>query len=352
MSDFAPAARSPSRAMDPVAVWLALCCAMVFVMVVLGGVTRLTESGLSITEWQPLVGWIPPVSEAHWRGLFEMYQATPEYQQINAGMSLDEFKHIFWIEYVHRLWGRLIGLVFATPFLGFAFSGRISNRLIWHFVAILTLGALQGGLGWFMVKSGLVDRTDVSPYRLTAHLLLAFVIYGYILWLLLGLIYKDRRELLPAAAAKLKPAARALIALILITVTAGGLTAGLNAGFAFNTFPLMAGQWVPPGVLELSPWYVNFFENIATVQFTHRVLATATLISAIAFWLAARRRGVGGSAGHAAAALAAMAIVQAGLGIGTLLLAVPIPLAAAHQAGALALFTAAVWAAQRLGARA
>ena len=346
MSAFAPSARS--RALDPVVLWLALCCAMVFVMVVLGGVTRLTESGLSITEWRPLMGWIPPATDAAWQEVFQKYQATPEYQQINAGMTLAEFKGIFWMEYVHRLWGRLIGLVYALPFAAFAFTGKIEKRLLPHFVAVFVLGGLQGGLGWFMVKSGLVDRTDVSPYRLTAHLALAFVIYAYMFWLLLGLLYRNRRETLPAAALALKPWARGLAALVLLTAMAGGLTAGLNAGFAFNTFPLMAGQWVPPGFLDLSPWYLNFFENIAAVQFTHRVLAILTFIAAITFWLAAGRRGVAGSAKTAANALAAFAAVQVGLGIATLLFVVPVALAAAHQAGALALFTAALWTAQRL----
>lgn len=350
MSAFAPSARTRAGASDPVAIWLALCCTMVFVMVVLGGITRLTESGLSITEWQPLMGWIPPATDAAWHELFRKYQATPEYQQINAGMTLAEFKAIFWVEYVHRLWGRLIGLVYALPLAAFAFTGRIEKRLLPHLLFILLLGGLQGGLGWFMVQSGLVERTDVSPYRLTAHLAVAFVIYGYMIWLLLGLLYRDRRDTQPPAALRLKTAARALVALVFVTVMAGGLTAGLNAGFAFNTFPLMAGQWVPPGFLDMTPWWLNFFENIAAVQFTHRVLAVTTLAAVLAFWLAARRRKIAGSAAAAVNTFAALALIQVGLGVATLLLVVPIPLAAAHQAGAMALFTAALWTAQRLGA--
>lgn len=348
MTAFAPAARTHAGTTGAVAVWLAVCCAMVFVMVVLGGVTRLTESGLSITEWKPLLGWIPPVTADAWQQAFEKYQASPEYQQINAGMTLAQFKAIFWIEYAHRLWGRLIGLVFALPFAAFALTGRIEKRLIPQFAAIFVLGALQGGLGWFMVKSGLIDRPSVSPVRLAAHLLLAFAIYGYMVWILLGLLYKGRRQAQPRAAARLAPAAIGLCALVLVTVAAGALTAGLDAGFAFNTFPLMAGYWVPPGVLGMEPWYDNFVQNITTVQFTHRVMAITTLAAVIAFWFAARRSRVAGQAKAAADTMAVAALIQVSLGIATLVLVVPVPLAAAHQAGALALFTAALWTAERL----
>lgn len=349
MTAFAPSAGYRTGTRDPVALWLALCCLMVFVMVVLGGVTRLTESGLSITEWQPFLGWIPPMSDAEWQALFQKYRATPEYREINAGMTLAEFKDIFWIEYLHRLWGRLIGLVYALPLAAFAFTGRIERRMAPHLIAILILGGLQGGLGWFMVESGLVERTDVSPYRLTAHLALAFLIYGYLFRLLLGLIDRRAERKEQRSPPVLAKSARGLVALVFATVLAGGLVAGLNAGFAFNTFPLMAGRIVPPGVLDMSPWWINFFENVATVQFTHRVLAITTFVAVIAFWIAALRRDPGDAAMTAVNTLVALAFLQVMLGIATLLFVVPIPLAAAHQAGALALFTAALWTAWRLG---
>jgi cytochrome c oxidase assembly protein subunit 15 len=342
----APAA-SPAR---PVAIWLFVCCAMIFVMVVLGGVTRLTHSGLSIVEWRPLLGWMPPLSDAAWADLFQKYQATPEFRQLNHAMTLQEFKPIFWMEYVHRLWGRLIGVVFLIPFLAFAATGRIERRLWPQFVAVFLLGAFQGALGWYMVKSGLIERPDVSQYRLAAHLGTAFVIYACLLWLALDLFYAGTRDATGAAAQRLWRHALGLGGLIFVTVLAGALVAGLDAGFAYNTFPLMGGRIVPEGALELRPWYLNFFENVATVQFTHRVLAIATFVLVTAFWLKARQRGLRGAAQTAANVFMALTWLQVALGISTLVLVVPVPLAAAHQAGAVALFTAALWTAHRLRA--
>lgn len=344
-----PAVSQPtSRFPNPVAVWLAVCCAMIFAMVVLGGVTRLTHSGLSIAEWQPLLGWIPPLSDAAWAELFQKYQATPEYRQVNTGMTLAEFKPIFWIEYVHRLWGRLIGLVFVAPLAYFALRGRIDKKLLLHLLAILALGVFQGALGWLMVKSGLVDRPNVSQYRLTAHLAAAFVIYGYMFWVFLGVVYARWREQPFRGLGNLPEYARFQCVFVFLTVLAGGLTAGTHSGLAYNTFPLMAGRIMPEGMFKLHPWYLNFFENIATIQFTHRVLALLTVISVTLFRLSSRR--LAGSARLAANAMMALVLVQAGLGIATLLFAVPPGLAAAHQAGALALFTAALWTAHCLKA--
>jgi len=344
-----PATSSAGPSLRPVAIWVFACCAMIFVMVVLGGITRLTHSGLSIVEWRPLLGWIPPLSQEAWAGLFAKYQATPEFQQINHAMTLPEFQSIFWMEYLHRLWGRLIGVVFLVPFLVFAAQGRIARRLWPAFATVFVLGAFQGALGWYMVKSGLIERPDVSQYRLAAHLGAAFVIYGFLLWLGLDLIDEGRRER-ALGAQKLWRRALALTVLIFATAMAGAFTAGLDAGFAFNTFPLMGGRIVPEGAMELQPWYLNFFENIATVQFTHRVLAIITFVLAVLFWIDARRREIGGSARLAADTLGALVCVQMALGILTLLLVVPVPLAAAHQAGALVLFTAALWTAHRLRA--
>jgi cytochrome c oxidase assembly protein subunit 15 len=338
-----PAGLDADRA---VAIWLFLCCAMIFVMVVLGGVTRLTHSGLSIVEWQPLFGWIPPLSDAAWQDAFRKYQATPEFEQLNHAMTLAQFKPIFWMEYTHRLWGRLIGVVFLVPFAVFAAQRRIAPRLRPRLVAIFVLGLLQGGMGWYMVKSGLVQRPDVSQYRLAAHLGIAFVIYAYIFWLALDLAYGGTRDRAPANIAALRRHASALAALVFVTALAGAIVAGTDAGFAYNTFPLMDGRIVPEGMFELSPWYLNFFENIAAVQFAHRAIALTTFALIVLFWFEARR--VSGSARVAVNHLGAFAVLQVALGISTLLLAVPVPLAAAHQAGALLLFTSALWTAHRL----
>jgi heme a synthase len=321
-----------------VAVWLLVCCAMVFAMVVVGGVTRLTHSGLSIVEWQPIVGSVPPLWAEQWNDTFLKYQQTPEYRLVNRGMGLEEFKTIFWWEYFHRLLGRVIGVVFLLPLAYFAVSGRIQRELVPRLIFIFILGGLQGALGWYMVKSGLVDEPRVSQYRLTAHLGLAFLIYGAMLWAALDLLWA-RGPANGAAHARLRVAAWALSGLIFLQVLSGGLVAGIHAGLAYNTFPLMNGNWVPPEILMLDPWYLNVFSNMATVQFDHRQIAwlLAFLIPGFC-WLSfgttlpARTRGL----------IWGMLAILGGqlvLGISTLLLAVPVPLAAAHQSGALLLFT-------------
>ena len=327
-----------------VALWLLAVAAMVFVMVVIGGLTRLTHSGLSIVEWRPLTGWLPPLSEAEWRRIFEEYRRFPEYQQLNAGMSLDAFKGIFWLEFVHRLWGRLIGLAFAVPLAVFLARGWIDRRLIPKLLAMFVLGGLQGVLGWYMVKSGLVDRPDVSPYRLTAHLGAALLIYAYMLWVAFGLLAPHPSP----APRRLALAAAGLTALVAVTAVSGGFVAGLDAGFAYNTFPLMDGQLIPDHLFGLTPVYLSFFEDVTTVQFTHRWLALTTAALIAAFWVAARHAGLAARARLATHVLAAATAGQVTLGIATLLLVVPVPLAAAHQAGAVVLLTAALWVAFEL----
>jgi cytochrome c oxidase assembly protein subunit 15 len=320
---------------------------MIFVMIALGGLTRLTGSGLSMVEWQPITGWLPPVSDAAWQNTFAKYQAYPEYQKVNLGMTLSEFKGIFWLEYVHRLWGRLIGVAFLAPFLVFLVKGWIERPLVPKLVAMFVLGGLQGGLGWYMVKSGLVDDPNVSPYRLTAHLGLALLIYGYMLWVAFGLLWTpDTGPVSPGRAR----AARALLALVFVTTLSGGLVAGLDAGFAYNTFPLMDGALVPAGLFELQPWFLNVFENITTVQFNHRLLAVITVVAVVAFWWRVRRTALGRRGRWAVNGLPIAVLAQAGLGISTLLLVVPTPLAALHQAGAVVVFTLALWAAWELRA--
>ncbi|MGB7931806.1 MAG: COX15/CtaA family protein [Gammaproteobacteria bacterium] len=330
------------------ALWLMLCCAMVFAMVVLGGVTRLTGSGLSMVEWDPIFGIVPPLSEAQWNATFDLYRESPEYRKINAGMDLHGFKQIYWFEFAHRLLGRTIGVVFLIPFLYFLFAGRIRRPLIPRLATLFVLGGLQGVLGWYMVKSGLVDKPHVSQYRLTAHLAAALLIYAYMLWVALGLWTNADRAAASPAPRGLRRFAALLGGLVFITALSGGFVAGLKAGFAYNTFPLMDGHWIPETMFQMSPVWRNFFENIATVQFDHRLLATLVFVGCVSFWLAARRQTLPVSARIGVYALLAAVVLQVTLGISTLLLHVPTALAATHQAGALLLLTVVLFVNHRL----
>lgn len=331
--------------LGPVAAWLFACCALIFLMVVIGGITRLTLSGLSITEWKPVVGIIPPLSGADWAAEFAKYQQIPEYRAVHYAMSLDEFKSIYFWEYLHRLLGRLIGVAFAVPFLWFLARRRIPWRLAPPLAGILLLGFAQGALGWYMVKSGLADRVEVSQYRLVAHLALALAIYGAILWTALGIA---RGPAVPGPSASWRRAAEAVLGLIAVTILAGGFVAGTRAGLTYNTFPLMDGRLVPAGYAQLQPFYLNWFENITAVQFDHRVLAVITAAGVVLLWVAGLRSGLPRPARTALHVLLAAAAVQLALGISTLTLVVPIPLAAAHQAGAVLLLTAAMYLRQTL----
>jgi cytochrome c oxidase assembly protein subunit 15 len=313
-------------------------------MVLVGGVTRLTHSGLSIVEWQPIVGTLPPLDEAAWLEAFGKYKQTPEYRLVNPGMNLEGFKGIFWWEYVHRLLGRLIGAAFLLPLLWFALRGRIARALAWKFAAIFGLGALQGALGWYMVQSGLVDNPRVSQFRLTAHLGIAFLIYAAMLWIAFDLLFARAGPV----SRRLRGFALALAVLVFVMVLSGGLVAGTRAGLAYNTFPLMNGRFVPPEIFSLDPWYLNFFSNMATVQFDHRLIAWLLAFLVPWFWLRVRREAAPRRAKLAADLLLGALTLQIVLGIATLLLAVPVPLAAAHQAGALLVFSAALFAAHSL----
>ena len=295
-----------------VVAWLFVCCALVFAMVVVGGVTRLTHSGLSIVEWQPIVGTLPPLTEAAWQDAFAKYQLTPEFRQVNHAMDLAAFKGIFWWEYFHRLLGRLIGIAFFVPLAWFVLRKRVPASLVPALATILALGAVQGAMGWYMVQSGLVDDPRVSHLRLTAHLGLALAIFAATFWI--GLTLLRPRELAGTGVVGLRRAGNAVATLVFVMALTGGLVAGIRAGFAYNTFPSMNGHVVPPEILMIDPWYHNFFDNMATVQFDHRLLA----------WTLA------------------LVVLQVALGIATLLLRVPVPLAAMHQAGAVLLFAAAL----------
>ena len=336
---------TPSHPSRAVAAWLFACCALVFAMVVVGGVTRLTHSGLSIVEWQPVAGAIPPLDEADWQAEFARYKTSPEYRQRNFDMSLADFKGIFWWEFIHRLLGRTVGAVFLVPFLWFLWRGEVRGSLAWRLAAIFALGGLQGAVGWLMVKSGLVDDPRVSSVRLAAHLGLAFAIYGAILWTALAIVAPP----LGGASRALVRAARAFAALVFAMALTGALVAGIHAGYAYNTFPTMDGNWIPPEVLLIDPWWKNFVYNMATVQLDHRLLAYTIVACAALLW----RKVLASRASHLACAWAnALAIavaLQVCAGIATLLLRVPVPLAAIHQAGALVVFTCALGLAHALG---
>ncbi|MBI2311691.1 MAG: COX15/CtaA family protein [Betaproteobacteria bacterium] len=328
---------------NQVAAWLLVCCALVFTMVVVGGVTRLTHSGLSIVEWQPLVGTLPPLNDAQWQETFEKYKLTPEYRKVNLGMSVEAFKGIFWLEFFHRLLGRAIGLAFFLPFLYFLARRRVDGPLAWKLAGIFVLGGLQGAMGWYMVASGLVDDPRVSQYRLTAHLGIAFVIYAAMFRVALGLLNPRATGSFAPSRVRLRRFSLALTALVFVMVLTGGFVAGIRAGFAYNTFPLMNGHVIPPEILMIDPWYLNFFNNMATVQFDHRLIAWLLAVLVPWFWWRARNADLPPRTRVAADILLAALVIQIALGISTLLLVVPIPLAAAHQAGALALFTAVLW---------
>jgi len=322
-----------------IATWLLVCCVLVFAMVVVGGVTRLTGSGLSMVDWRPVTGLLPPLTDSQWQETFSLYQASPEYQKINNDMTVDGFKGIFWLEYVHRLFGRAIGLVFLLPLLFFLWTGRIAGRDSPRYLLMFVLGGLQGLLGWYMVKSGLIDDPHVSHYRLTAHLGAAFVIYSYMFWVAMDLLFREQ----DGQRHPLYGKTLALTGLIAATVISGGLVAGLKAGLVYNTFPMMGGRWLPAGLFALEPAWRNVFDNVVTVQFDHRILALSTLLLVIGYWLSARHKSLPARVRPAVHGLLLVVSIQVLLGVSTLLLAVPVVLAAAHQGTALLLFTVALY---------
>ena len=329
-----------------IAAWLLGIYAMIFVMVIVGGVTRLTRSGLSIVEWKPITGVLPPLSQDAWRIQFEKYKQFPEFKRVNSKMNLEEFKFIFFWEYIHRLLGRLIGLVFFIPFVYFWVRGRLSeDRLLPKTALAFLLGGAQGFMGWYMVKSGLVSRPSVSHYRLSAHLLLAFVIMMYVFYISLDLLRKKEMSATPPpeTPAGIRTFAWGLTGLIFFQIFYGALTAGLKAGYMYNTFPLMAGALVPPGLLggSGSPFF-SLLENPMTVQFIHRCLGWLLFIIVLGFrfFLMERARG---SVRLALNLLAAGIVLQFLLGVFTLLYAVPVTLGVIHQVGAMVLLTFSIY---------
>jgi cytochrome c oxidase assembly protein subunit 15 len=327
-----------------IALWLIFCSAVVLGMILLGGITRLTHSGLSMVEWKPLVGIIPPLTEQAWMAVFLKYQQFPEYQQVNLGMDLSEFKSIFMFEYLHRVLGRLIGVIFFFPFLFFAFKGRIKKGLMPKLVLMFFLGGLQGLLGWYMVKSGLVNDPRVSQYRLTAHLGAAVLIYGYMLWVAFDLLL-HHSEINRSAAGRYAGFSLALLGLIYLMILSGGLVAGTRAGFAYNTWPLMGGSFIPEG-LYANP--LAMFENITTVQFNHRMFAYFLFFLVSTFSWLVYRGNVSKRSTLGVACLMLALLVQIGLGISTLLFHVQIVLAVAHQGVAMVVFTAMLFTSHSL----
>lgn len=322
-----------------VRIWLYAVAALVLAMITVGGATRLTDSGLSITEWQPLLGAIPPLNDADWQEAFAKYKQIPQYHLVNKGMSIEDFKTIYWWEWGHRFLGRIIGLAFALPLAVFWLAGALRPGYPAKLLGVLALGGLQGAIGWYMVMSGLVDRVEVSQYRLALHLMVAFVILALVVWLALGLKHADEPPRVRVSPWSIPVA---IVAAIFLQVVLGAFVASLKGGLVYNTWPTMNGTWVPDDLLVLAPWYHNPFENPVMAQFNHRLVAyLVVVLAAVEGW---RRiaSGEGTELRTSAALLFAAVIGQAALGIWTLLEAVPVGLGIAHQAFAAVLLVVAV----------
>ncbi len=325
-----------------IALWLLSVCVVIFCMICLGGVTRLTGSGLSMVEWAPVTGALPPLNLEQWMEVFELYKASPEYARVNYTMDLAGFKTIFWFEYFHRLLGRLIGLLFFLPMLYFQLRYPLPAALRWQLLGLFLLGGAQGVLGWYMVQSGLVNDPHVSQYRLVAHLGLALALYAVIFWMGSGYYVRNWTSRYPCPDS-LKRASLGLLVLVVMTILAGGFVAGTRAGFAFNTFPLMHGRLVPEAYAALTPWWLNLFENVAAVQFNHRLLATVSLLlAAVTAWLAYRVPLLAPVRIIAYLCLLLL-VLQYTLGVLTLLNHVPVSLGAVHQGTAVLALTAVLF---------
>lgn len=329
-----------------VRVWLFILCAMIFAMILVGGATRLTDSGLSITEWKPILGIIPPIGDAAWQDAFASYKRIPEYELVNKGMSLASFKFIYWWEWGHRFLGRMIGFVFLLLFLFFWLRGHISRALMPKLIAMFFLGGLQGALGWYMVMSGLVDRVDVSQYRLAAHLSAAVLIFGYIFWVALRMGPKD--DVTAGAAQGLRISASGLTFALFLQIALGAFVAGLDAGQGYNTWPLMDGAMIPNGLDAMTPWHLNLFENALTVQFNHRMVAYLITIWVFAHTSWVIRRQQAGGQPITAMLLAIAVLIQVAIGVATLLAKAPLNLSLIHQAVAIVAFSLALLHLNRL----
>lgn len=340
-----PAERSMSGTRPEIRIWYASGAAMILLLLVIGGITRLTGSGLSIVEWKPVSGVLPPLNEAQWQEEFDHYRQFPEYLQRNAGMSLDEFKGIYFWEYVHRMAGRLAALVFFVPFAWFLLKRRLNRKELVRALLLLSLGLGQGVMGWWMVQSGLADRPYVSHYRLGAHLMIAFTLFALCVWFAL-----DRRQ--PGTGRVLRPGKLRnwlllLIGLLLVQILWGAFVAGLNAGTIYNTFPAMNREWFPALFWELEPAVRNLVDNPASVQWMHRVLGTLSLLLAFLLWIGARRAGPSARP-DLALVLFSFIFIQYVSGVYTLLQHVPVSAAVFHQSLAMVLFGVALFWLDRL----
>lgn len=320
-------------------VWLGVVLVAIFALVLVGGATRLTDSGLSITQWKPIHGVIPPLSVEEWQEELELYRQIPEYQQINKGMSLDEFKRIYWWEWAHRFLARSVGVLFAVPFIFFLVTGRVEKRLRWPLAGLFFLGGLQGAVGWWMVASGLVERVDVSQYRLATHLTLACIIFAAIMWVQRGLAPHSHRREPPHG---LRFFAGILVLMVLVQIYLGGLVAGLDAGLSYNTWPLMDGAFIPGDVFAIEPLWRNFFENPKLVQLDHRLFGYLVWLAALAHMVMSLLRAPGTTHARRSIVLFALVTLQAIVGIVTLLLQVPFDAALTHQGGAVVVLGFAV----------
>lgn len=324
-----------------VVVWLLTGCLLIFLMVVIGGITRLTHSGLSMVDWNPIMGFIPPLNDADWNVAFEKYKLYPEYQLVNSHFTLDEFKSIFFWEYLHRVIGRVIGLVFIIPFIYFLIRKRLSKKVIFQSLILLAMGGLQGFIGWWMVKSGLVKNPDVSHYRLATHLITAFLTFAYTFWVALGLIYEDKNTV---DFKGLRLVLFFIFGATVIQIVYGAFVAGLNAGFVMNTFPKMGDQWINDSVTALTPFWTNFVEGIGGVQFIHRYLAYVVVSLILYFAITCRKYELTIRQKIATKTMLYAVGVQFLLGVFTLLYAVPVWLGVVHQVGAFLLLASLVYA--------
>jgi len=344
-----PQTATPLFPRNAISVWLALCLLIVGGMVIIGGLTRLTESGLSIVEWKPIEGIIPPLDDAEFQKEFDEYKTFPQFQKSFPDMTLASFKHIYWLEYAHRLLGRAIGLVFLLPLLALAATRNLSWKQTAKLTAIFALGGAQGLIGWYMVKSGLINDPHVSPYRLSLHLGTGFLLFGLLLWQTLSFSYPQHPSImefeLPKPTWNLKIFACVVLLFIFMQIILGAFVAGLHAGLTYNTFPLMDGQWIPDGLWPMDTWYKNMFEDVTTVQFSHRATAYGLSVIIPLFWLAGRNNP---HIAHLLPILFCIFVVQFLLGVLTLLFIVPVPLASLHQGNALLLFGIAVTIVHRL----
>lgn len=324
----------------PIIIWLLTGCLLIFLMVIIGGITRLTNSGLSMVDWNPIMGFIPPLNEVDWNVAFEKYKLYPEYQLVNSHFTLEEFKSIFFWEYFHRLIGRVIGVVFLLPFIYFLSKKMLPKKLFIQCLVLFGMGGLQGFIGWWMVKSGLVKDPDVSHFRLAIHLITAFLTFAYTFWMALGLMYQGIEN---KYVVNLKTIISIIFGVTVLQIIYGAFVAGLNAGFVMNTFPKMGDQWISDSVTALSPTWLNFVEGIGGVQFIHRYLAYLVVGLIVYFVVRSRKYELSVRQKNSTNILLYAVLFQFLLGVFTLIMSVPIWLGVLHQLGAFLLLTAIVY---------